>query len=75
MAQVDIGLGPERRGLYVAIMWPGLLPFGFLSLFLRESTLGRGREREREGERESQAGSTRSAWSPMWGSNPYAMRS
>ena len=34
-----------------------------------------GREREREGDTESEAGSTLSARSPMWGSNQRTMRS
>ena len=43
----------------------------YLSLTDRESKGGA----EREGDRESQAGSTLSGWSPIWGSNPPTMRS
>ena len=49
----------------------------FLSLFIlreKKRTSGKG-QREIEGERESQAGSTLSAWSPMWGPNSGTMRS
>ena len=40
----------------------------------RETERTREGQRERERERESQAGSTLSAQSPMWGSNTRTMR-
>lgn len=33
VAQVDTGVGPERRGIYVAVMWPSLLPLIFIFIY------------------------------------------
>ena len=49
--------------------------FKFIYLFLRERQSRSRGGAERGGDRESQAGSARSAQSPLWGSNLQTMRS
>ena len=64
--------GKERKGKE-KVYFHRTRSFQF-TYFEKESTSGGGAEREGERERESQAGSARSVWSPMRGSNPHTAR-